>query len=210
MALRGPSSGCLWHSGDCFTYSDYARLLVVGHQPQWVSQYVVSIPRDEIPKFMGDIEVSLIIAAWLGLHCQGRQVQNEPVICRENASASSLLPKVGGLSCAICSSYGGQSAIVRCRCHSRRGCDLCQLSSNGLDLSCIACQGLLPHIAFGLEVGECPAGQLLTHAEIHPNIRIVHAAWRRNSTFTESKGKITRPSLARSSTPAFNSAVTSV
>src|SRR6185437_12017241 len=43
-----------------------------------------------------------------------------------------------------------------------------------------------------------------------PAAATIYAAWRRNSTFTESNGKITRPSLPRSSTPVFNSAVTSV
>lgn len=83
MTFRRPCPGCLGHSGDCLTYSDNTRLLVVRHQPQGVSQYLVSCTRDEVPKFMGDIEVALIIAARFGLHRQGRHVLNEPVIFQE-------------------------------------------------------------------------------------------------------------------------------
>ena len=51
----------------------------------------------------------------------------------------------------------------------RLGFDLYPLSAFGFDLP-YTVQDFLPHIALGLESGECHAGQLLTHFEMPPNV----------------------------------------
>ena len=63
----------------------------------------------------------------------------------------------------------------------------------------------------GQQVAQCAAvGRSAAAPGSAPRGTLGYAAWRRNSTFTASNGKMTRPSSPRPRTPAFSSAVMSL